>query len=77
MDRKPASSGCNMVSRRHRFCCRLSFGVSAVGDYNSLLQVKRFIVLLAWLDSSNCEGFSILGFALDSNSQHVRTSTKS
>lgn len=48
-----------------------------MGDYNSLLQVKRFIVLLEWLDSSNCEGFSILGFALDSNSQHVRTSTKS
>lgn len=48
-----------------------------MGDYNSLLQVKRFIVLLEWLDSSNCEGFSILVFALDSNSQHVRTSTKS
>lgn len=48
-----------------------------MGDYNSLPQVKRFIVLLEWLNSSNCEGFSILGFALDSNSQHVRTSTKS
>lgn len=48
-----------------------------MGDYNSFPQGKRLIVLLRWVDSSNCEGFSNLGFALDSNSQHFGANTKS